>query len=380
MGSLYRRTKDGPWQAEWTSHIGKRQQRSTGTRSKKTAQRILNHWEEESVKRSTGLIDANQERLAQQASRPITEHVKEFLGSLQSKSSEETNHIRGVKMHIEAVIESGGWSSLGDVRAEDVDRYAVSMQDAGSYPRTVQAHLRSIKQFTSWAVKTNRLSADPLSGVKPPSPDSKRKIERRAFTIEEWRCLRDATEMAGVSFSLSGSERALLYETSLQTGLRANELRQLLTTKLSLGGSKPHVLALKKSTKNKLIARQYVTLSLAKRLKSRPAGKYVFPHVPEKTAEMLRRDLLLARAAYTEQHGEDSSDFLTEKNAAGERYDFHALRHTCGAWLAMAEVHPKAIQTIMRHSSITLTMDTYGHLFPSMEAEAIAKLGEILES
>ena len=29
---------------------------------------------------------------------------------------------------------------------------------------------------------------------------------------------------------------------------------------------------------------------------------------------------------------------------------------------------------IMRHSSITLTMDTYGHLFPGQEADAVAKM------
>ena len=81
----------------------------------------------------------------------------------------------------------------------------------------------------------------------------------------------------------------------------------------------------------------------------------------------------------TSRHEQASSDFLAETNSAGERYDFHALRHTCGAWLAFARIHPKAIQTIMRHATITLTMDTYGHLFPSMEAEAIAKLGEIME-
>ena len=41
-----------------------------------------------------------------------------------------------------------------------------------------------------------------------------------------------------------------------------------------------------------------------------------------------------------------------------------ALRHTCGAWAALGGAHPKAVQTLMRHSAITLTMDTYGHLFP----------------
>jgi integrase len=47
---------------------------------------------------------------------------------------------------------------------------------------------------------------------------------------------------------------------------------------------------------------------------------------------------------------------------------------TCGAWLAMAGAHPKAVQAIMRHSTIVLTMDTYGHLFPGQEAETISRL------
>ncbi|MEL7267291.1 MAG: hypothetical protein AAFP69_21115 [Planctomycetota bacterium] len=33
----------------------------------------------------------------------------------------------------------------------------------------------------------------------------------------------------------------------------------------------------------------------------------------------------------------------------------------------------------MRHSQITLTVDTYGHLFPVSEAAAIGKLGAMLD-
>ena len=62
----------------------------------------------------------------------------------------------------------------------------------------------------------------------------------------------------------------------------------------------------------------------------------------------------------------------------GEVFDFHSLRHTCGAWLAMTGVHPKVVQTVMRHQSITLTMDTYGHRFPGQEADAVARLQELL--
>ncbi|MBN2474708.1 MAG: hypothetical protein JXB62_08870, partial [Pirellulales bacterium] len=36
-------------------------------------------------------------------------------------------------------------------------------------------------------------------------------------------------------------------------------------------------------------------------------------------------------------------------------------------------VHPKTVQSVMRHSTITLTMDTYGHLFPGQEAEAVSR-------
>jgi len=43
----------------------------------------------------------------------------------------------------------------------------------------------------------------------------------------------------------------------------------------------------------------------------------------------------------------------------------------------MANVRCKTVQTVMRHSTITLTMDTYGHLFPGQEAEAVGKLPEM---
>ena len=46
-----------------------------------------------------------------------------------------------------------------------------------------------------------------------------------------------------------------------------------------------------------------------------------------------------------------------------------------GAWLALAGVHVKTIQSVMRHKDVTLTLDTYGHLFRSMEAEAVARMG-----
>ena len=102
-------------------------------------------------------------------------------------------------------------------------------------------------------------------------------------------------------------------------------------------------------------------------------------------ADMLRADLADARQAWLDAAGDadeyqrrEQSDFLSEVNHDGQALDFHALRHTCGAWAAMAGASPKAVQALMRHSTITLTMDTYGHLFPGQEAETVARFPRML--
>ena len=47
--------------------------------------------------------------------------------------------------------------------------------------------------------------------------------------------------------------------------------------------------------------------------------------------------------------------------------------------LAIAEgAHPKAIQTRMGHSSINVTLDRYGHLFPELDEAIAMSFGERL--
>jgi len=51
---------------------------------------------------------------------------------------------------------------------------------------------------------------------------------------------------------------------------------------------------------------------------------------------------------------------------------FHELRHTAAALAIGAGAHPLAIKERLGHSSITVTMDTYGHRFPDQD-EALAQ-------
>jgi integrase len=59
---------------------------------------------------------------------------------------------------------------------------------------------------------------------------------------------------------------------------------------------------------------------------------------------------------------------------------FHDLRHTAAVALIMKGVHAKVIQEILGHSTITITMDIYGHVFPSMQRDAMAYMDEFLRN
>ncbi len=58
------------------------------------------------------------------------------------------------------------------------------------------------------------------------------------------------------------------------------------------------------------------------------------------------------------------------------RVRFHDLRHTWVSLLIQKGAHAKYIQEQAGHSSIQVTMDTYGHLFPSGNREFMGKLDE----
>jgi integrase len=49
------------------------------------------------------------------------------------------------------------------------------------------------------------------------------------------------------------------------------------------------------------------------------------------------------------------------------KYGFHALRHFFASWAIEQGFSPKRLQSLIGHSSIQMTFDVYGNLFPSLE-------------
>ena len=67
---------------------------------------------------------------------------------------------------------------------------------------------------------------------------------------------------------------------------------------------------------------------------------------------------------------------LERAGLEGEGFTFHSLRHTFATALFNRREHPKVVQSLLGHSSITQTMDTYSHLMDDIGGDAVDGLDE----
>jgi integrase len=67
------------------------------------------------------------------------------------------------------------------------------------------------------------------------------------------------------------------------------------------------------------------------------------------------------------------------KKADVPKIRFHDLRHTAATFLLKENVHPKIVQEMLGHSTITLTLDTYSHIIPDIQKEAAKKMDLIFQ-
>jgi len=166
-------------------------------------------------------------------------------------------------------------------------------------------------------------------------------------------------------------ERAMLYKlAAANTGFRANELASLRWQSFNLSDSAPSVKVLASYSKRRredlLPLRLDITRELASwKFEQGPKeDAKLFPKFnPNKAADMLKEDLECAGIEYVD--------------AAGRYADFHSLRHCFASILNQSGVSPKVAQSLLRHSTIGLTMDTYTHIGLYDERAALESLPEL---
>ena len=247
---------------------------------------------------------------------------------------------------------------------------------------TKRYFLRACKQFCGWTVKDGRTSTNPLQHL---SRTAEVQNKRRALTPEEIECLLDYTKRAGLNFSITGPERALVYRLAIESGLRANEINSLKRTSFDFEGLKVKLEGKHaKNRKEAVLPLKTATAELIKEhLKAKMPTASAFRIPKGNTARMIQKDLKETRKAWIkkavnnpdEHRRRNDSDFLKVETIEG-KVDFHSLRHTFGTLLASAGIHPKTAQELMRHSDINLTMSRYTHAQADQITAAINALPE----
>ena len=71
--------------------------------------------------------------------------------------------------------------------------------------------------------------------------------------------------------------------------------------------------------------------------------------------------------------------FKTALRAAAlpETTRFHDLRHSCATFLIAQGVHPRVVMEILGHSHIGITMDTYAHVLPESQRQAVDGIADL---
>jgi len=318
--------------------------------------------------------------------KPLIEHLEDFKRSLLAKG-DTVKHAQLVFFRVKRIFNECKFEYWSDISLSTIQQKISDLQNqvevveikkierkkvkkrklkniGEASTKTKNYYIKSLKQFGSWMVNDQRVSESPFRYLKNISSDGTERHPRRPLEIDEARRLLESTQAAPERFGMTGYERALLYRLAIETGLRANELRNLAISSFNLKtctvtavatyskNRKEYTLPLKKDTAT--ILKSYFA--------GRMPGAKAF-RVPDKPIDMLRPDLEDAKIPYVDD--------------AGRYADFHALRHTTGSFLVASGAHPKVVQSIMRHSDINLTMGRYTHIFRGQESKAVAKLPDL---
>jgi integrase len=263
------------------------------------------------------------------------------------------------------IIAAGcGFSYWTDISAVKVEAYLKELRDkkeGGIGYRRSNAYLTALKMFANWMIEQGRSGESPIRHLKGLNAKLDQRHQRRGLGPDEIRRLLVTTKAGPFRFGMTGATRALLYRLAAESGLRRSELHSLKTSSFDFENLTVTVSAAysKNKKESTLPLRRDTALELKQYLAGKLPTEQAF-NTPYRTADMLKEDLKDAKIDY--------------QDAAGRYADFHCLRHTCGTLLAAAGVHPKTAQSIMRHSTIELTMGIYTHTLVGQEAQAVESL------
>jgi integrase len=322
---------------------------------------------------------------------PLTEHFAAYDLFLQA-GGVTAIHRSYTARYLKRLATECRFDRLADLDREALERWLAARAAEGMAAKTRNIYRGALVAFANWAVEHNRLAANPFVAVAVANAKADRRRVRRSMTEDELGRLLDIARRRPLleactvrkgprkgerygevrpevrrSRELLGRERALIYKTLLLCGLRKAELTALTVGQVYLDSPVPFVRLNAAAEKNKEGSELVLRDDLAGDLRgwladklarlqeeARGRGEPIPLHPPGETplftvpAGLLRifnRDLRMAG--------------IPKKDERGRTLDVHGLRTTLATFLNRAGVAPRTAQALMRHSEISLTMQTY---------------------
>ena len=344
------RKRDGStkWQARWRHPSDPRVRVERTFQTKRDAERWLAR--QEASADDGSYIDPRR------SDRPFAEVFAAWRSSWAGRLQPQTT-ARYEQVWREHLEPGFGTRKTNSITHEAVQRYVDGLRDAGVKPGTVRkVHAVLSAAFTE-AIRLGVVHSNPCRHVRLPRADRR---EMLFLSAPEVRALADAIEPRF---------RVLVYAAAY-TGLRAGELAGLRREDVDLLHGTITVRQALKDVNGRLEfgptkthAQRRITLPgfLQKMLEEHVAA--AAPGGSGLVFTTLRGAPIQHRLFYRRYFKPAVRAALP---AAKHGLRFHDLRHTCASLLIAAGAHPKAIQERLGHSSITMTLDRYGHLLPGL--------------
>lgn len=364
-GTITRR-KDGRWEARYTA------QTAEGPRRKvlygKTRSEVAQKLTKAMANRNDGLVfDHENLYLDEFLDRWLNTSVRDSV-----KQNTYESHAYLVRKHIAPALGRVRLRTLNPAHVQGLYREKL---DSHLSPRTVELIHTTLHKALGQAVKWELVPRNVADAVQAPRPTKK---EINPLTMEQVRMLLS---------TVRGDRLEALYVVAVTTGLREGELLGLRWQDVDLEQGKVRVVRQLTRTRDGL------SFTAPKRNKTRivrlttPAMVALRKHKAAQNQERLKAGSLWQDTglAFTSTIGTPIDvgnltyrSFRPLLESAGlPRIRFHDLRHTFATLMLSNNEHPKVVQEMLGHSTITQTMDTYSHVLPDMQEQAASRLGSL---
>jgi integrase len=361
-GSVFQRS-DGVWTSTITigyDESGKRKRRTIYGNSKAAVLEKLTQLKHAA---STGTL-ADPTRLT------IREFLERWLEDVQRPNIRASTHARYVSLMATHITPHVGGVRLAKVQPLTIQGLYAKLTATGASGRTRELVHVVLRKAFKQAVLWGQLSRNPCDAVARPKP-TKRTI--RYFTAEETSQLLSAAR---------GERLQALYVLAVSTGIRQGELFGLKWRDVDWNASAVAVQRTVDDLRGTLIVGEPKTTRGRRRVE-----------LPAFAMQALREH---RKAMFAEGHASDwifcdtkggllrrgnvlrRSYFPLLKTAKLAPLNFHCLRHTAATLLLLQGTHPKVVQERLGHATISITLDTYSHVLPSMQRDAADKLDALL--